>query len=274
MLFYCWKWFLRINWYQKWRIKWRQYKNVRFKKRNEHVNKSSEPNNLNIEKDKYNKLNQKGINFENKIIEDFKNNLQIEKDKCHKLNQKITELENNLNLERDKYNKLNLIKIDLENKIKFKEELEKKVKDLELLVSNKDKILMEQNLIIRETSNYLNEIMVNNYDKKKLIVLKKKLELKEKELNEIKLKIPFNLNKEEKIMNIIFKSVEEDIIYPIICKNTDKFEKLEKLLYTEYPEYKESQFYFNGSKINKFKTLNDSKIHNHDIIIITKIWLL
>ena len=112
---------------------------------------------------------------------------------------------------------------------------------------------------------------MNNYDKNKLKDLKERLESKEKELNEIKLKIPFELNEEEKLMNIIFKSVEEDIIYPIICKNTDKFDKLEKLLYTEYPEYKESQFYFNGNKINKFKTLNDSKILNHDIIIISKI---
>ena len=95
-----------------------------------------------------------------------------------------------------------------------------------------------------------------------------RLELKEKELNEIKLKIPFELSKEEKIMNVLFKSVEEDIICPMICKNTENFYNLEKLLYIEYPEYKECQFFFNGRKIDKFKTLNENKIHNHDIITI------
>ena len=112
---------------------------------------------------------------------------------------------------------------------------------------------------------------MNNYDKNKLKDLMERLESKEKELNETKLNIPFELTKEEKVMTIIFKSFEEDIIYPMICKKTDKFDKLEKLLYTEYPEYKESQFYINGRKIDKLKTLNDSKIHNHDIIIISKI---
>ena len=60
-------------------------------KTNENLIKNSD-NNLNIEEDdNYNKINQKNINFDNKVVEDLKNNLKIEKDKCDKLNQKISE---------------------------------------------------------------------------------------------------------------------------------------------------------------------------------------
>ena len=44
-------------------------------------------------------------------------------------------------------------------------------------------------------------------------------------------------------------------------------------LYKDHPEYSESENYFisNGRKVDIFKSLDENKIHNGDIIILNKI---
>lgn len=114
----------------------------------------------------------------------------------------------------------------------------------------------------------------NNNNMGKIIELMEKLENKEKELKEFKSKLPFELNKDEKIMNVIIKSSDQQILFPIICKNTDLFTRLESELYKveEYKNYKEDDNYFliNGNKINKYNTLEQNGIKNNDIIILVK----
>ena len=60
------------------------------------------------------------------------------------------------------------------------------------------------------------------------------------------------------------------MFYSIICKNTQKFNELEKKLYKDYPEYSESNNYFriNENIVNKDKSLDENKIRNSDIIIL------
>ena len=91
---------------------------------------------------------------------------------------------------------------------------------------------------------------------------------KEKEIKELKSKFPFELSIGEKLMTIIFTSTDQKIHYSFICKNTDKFSRLEALLYEIYPEYKESENYFiaNGIKVNRFKNLEENRIKNSDVI--------
>ena len=74
-------------------------------------------------------------------------------------------------------------------------------------------------------------------------------------------------------MTVIFISVDQKIHYSLICKNTDDFIRLEKKLYDEYPEYKESENYFmvHGTKVNKYKNLEENKIVDNDIITLKKI---
>ena len=57
---------------------------------------------------------------------------------------------------------------------------------------------------------------------------------------------------------------------PIICKNTDKFYKIEELLCEKYSKYKDTEniFYLNGNKIKKNKNLTQNNIKNGDIIIL------
>ena len=95
-------------------------------------------------------------------------------------------------------------------------------------------------------------------------------ELKEKnnELKKIKSILPFDLQPGEKIMCLIFISVDQKLHFPIICKNTDIFTRLEKIIYDEFPEFSETENYFlvHGVKIDKYKSLEYNKIKNNDII--------
>ena len=58
--------------------------------------------------------------------------------------------------------------------------------------------------------------------------------------------------------------------YPLSCKNTDSFVRLEEKLYDEYPEYKDYDAYFmvNGSKIKRFRSLDENNIKQGDTIML------
>ena len=85
----------------------------------------------------------------------------------------------------------------------------------------------------------------NKNDARKIIELYEKLEIKEKEINELKNKI-IDINSEEikNLMTVIFYSTELNIHHSLICKENDSFNTVEKRLYEVYPECKDSEFYF------------------------------
>ena len=99
---------------------------------------------------------------------------------------------------------------------------------------------------------------------------------KDKEIKELKLKLsrlPFTLEEGEKIISIIFISSEQNLHFSVICKNTEKFHKIEGQLYESFPEYSENDNFFilNGRKINRYKSLEENGIKNNDIIILNEI---
>ena len=96
----------------------------------------------------------------------------------------------------------------------------------------------------------------------------KQLREKEEEIKNIKSMIQFDLKPGEKLISVIFVSVDQKIHYSLICKNTDIFSNVENALYKQFPEYKETENYFliNGVKVNKYKTLTENKIINSSII--------
>ena len=71
---------------------------------------------------------------------------------------------------------------------------------------------------------------------------------------------------------MIFTSLDQKIHQSIICKNTEKFSRLEEILYKEAPDYFDSDIYFcfKGNVINRYKTLKENNIHNSDIIILNQ----
>ena len=70
------------------------------------------------------------------------------------------------------------------------------------------------------------------------------------------------------MISIKFISVNQEINFNIAAKNTDKFSKLETILYEKYPKYVDSENFFlvNGNKINRHRSLQDNKIKNNDVI--------
>ena len=116
----------------------------------------------------------------------------------------------------------------------------------------------------------MNNIQNNSNDK--LINL---LSQKEEQIKELKEKIkryPFVLEKKERLMAIIFYSVDQKVHYPMICKNTDTIHKLEEELYKEYPNLSEGDNYFlcKGTVVNKFKKFEELNIKNGDAILINQ----
>ena len=87
--------------------------------------------------------------------------------------------------------------------------------------------------------------------------------------NALKSSLPFDIKEGEKLMCLIIFSPDSRIHFPIICKNTHRFNELENLIYEKWPEYKESDNYFlcNGAIINRFKTLTENRIEDGQIIM-------
>jgi len=133
---------------------------------------------------------------------------------------------------------------------------------LELKLKEKDKIINDEKIKNDNLNKRIKELenISNNNDKKNNI---KELE------NEIKLFRSFyKFSEEEKLISIKFISVNKEINFNIIAKNTDIFSKLEIILYDKYPKYLDSENFFlvNGNRINRHRSLQDNKIKNNDVI--------
>ena len=213
-------------------------------------------------------INLKSIYNKNNIYDESKN-IKFNKDKIidnNKIkNEKITQSNDNFK------NEINELKIKLREEKLLNEKLDKKLKELEKIIKDKDILLNKEKNLTKNLNEKINQLKNNSNDNnsiEKRLELMEKLEKKENEIKEIKSRYPFELLEGEKIMSVIFISVDQKIHYSIICKNTDKFSKIENLLYEKYPEYLESENFFlvNGNKVNRFKKLEENGIHNSDII--------
>ena len=219
-------------------------------------------------KEKEKSINEDKDKNKNKILNEKISNLEIlskekeklineEKNKNKILNEKLLEIQKLLDEKEKNNQKLNEKILYLENIQKVKEEE----------INDEKKKFEELNI---KFNNYQNIIGHDSKDEK-LIKLLDDLESKDKEikkLNEMKSRFPFELLENEKLMTVIIMSGDQKIHYSIICKNTEKFTTIEHKLYEKYPEYLESENYFliNGNKVNKYKSLDENKIKNSDII--------
>ena len=147
--------------------------------------------------------------------------------------------------------------------------LKNKIKDLEneiikLKNENKDmkKKLNNYNTLQNKINNLEKEINNKNNEIQNYI-------LQIKNINENKNEIT-SINPGEKIIVLIFNTqASQDIInFGMACKNTDLFVRIEERLYNEFPKYKnyETHFKVNARPILRFKTLEENRIKNNDII--------
>ena len=74
----------------------------------------------------------------------------------------------------------------------------------------------------------------------------------------------------DKIITVNFVSMGNNDIghYSLVCKYRDLFVKIEERLYDDFPKFTDYSTYFeaNGRRIKRFKTLEQNKIKNNDII--------
>ena len=77
----------------------------------------------------------------------------------------------------------------------------------------------------------------------------------------------------ETVIAVIFSSLTYDINFPMACKKTDIFSKIEKKLYQKFPELNNKKLYFisGGKTVNKHWTFEENKIKNGSTILIQEI---
>ena len=139
--------------------------------------------------------------------------------------------------------------------------------------------LEKQNTILIETNNRLNNelklIKVKLFDNNQISRIEEinSLYKKIEQLKEKLSRYPIDLLEGEKLMSVIFSSCDEKIQYSVICKNTEKLNRLVEKLFVAYPEYSDLNCYFisNGQKVNMYKTLDENKIQNNSVILLNKI---
>ena len=144
---------------------------------------------------------------------------------------------------------------------------EKIIEDLKIQIDcliKKNEIL--ENIIYKDKMEN-RKIYFNEY-KEQITKSMKKLENKNVEIKQL---ISYNINDlkdKEKLITIILISNDQQIHCSMICKNTEKFIKIEQLLFEKYPEYKGSNiiFLFKGQVIDKDKTLEENRINSSDIV--------
>ena len=125
---------------------------------------------------------------------------------------------------------------------------------------------------MQKNQNNENKNISNNEIKK----LKDELLLKENQINNLKLELQNEKNKNnEKTINIndilavTFISTDQKINkYPISCFKTDRFAEIEEKLYQEFDEFRETNntFIVNGTTVLRFKKMSENNIKNGDTI--------
>ena len=187
--------------------------------------------------------------------------------KNQQLNSEILRLNNELNIEKNNSILLSQRIKELEKIINIKsKEKSNENQNININMINKEKNLINE---LNEKLKNLNNRLNRSINKDKINELYEEIRIKDKIISSF----PVKLSESEKLLSVIFVSVDQKIHYSTICKNTDKFSKIENLLYDAYHEYikTENNFFVNGNKVNKYKSLENNKIKNNDIIILKKI---
>ena len=78
----------------------------------------------------------------------------------------------------------------------------------------------------------------------------------------------------ETIIAVNFRSISDNINYPMACKKTDIFLNVENKLYQQFPELKSKNVYFivNGNTVNKSYTFEQNNIKTGDTILINEMY--
>ena len=78
------------------------------------------------------------------------------------------------------------------------------------------------------------------------------------------------IEKNQNSISVMFFLSEQNIHYPIPCKESEPFSKIENKLFEEFPEIKYKNIYYlvDGNTVDKTATLKRNKIKNGDTILV------
>ena len=127
---------------------------------------------------------------------------------------------------------------------------------------------LKQRLSITNQSNKINQM--NQMDINEINNLKQIIIQKDKEINELKSKIPkHNVNMDD-IMVINFLSKDQNIRCGISCLADDTFAEVEEKLYKKFDEFRNTNniLLFKGNIILRFKKVKENDLHDGDTILI------
>ena len=156
--------------------------------------------------------------------------------------------------------------VNLRRELKDEKEKNKKLQDT---INNLNNTI---NQLKQEHYTEINKLTEKNKELEKL------LEEKNKEINDYIFKLSNSSNNEQlisvktgdKIIAVLFMTQgSQDIFnYTMACKTSDLFVRLEERLYHDFPKYRNYETFFmvNTRRIFRFKTLEENKIKNNDII--------
>ena len=110
-------------------------------------------------------------------------------------------------------------------------------------------------------------------DKKMVDIRRVNFDILNQKINDLNRKLeryPCILNENEYLLSVVFSTLNEKILFSMICKNSDKIKNLEKKIYEKYPEisYNKNYFSFRGKIIDKNESLENNNIKDGDIVII------
>ena len=226
-------------------------------KKKTNIQTSEEKNKYNLIVKENSKLKNEIEILNNQINSQKKENLNL-KNEIDKLNIIFNRVSNQINSQKKENLNLTNIIEKLNNQINSQKKenlnLKNEIEKLNNQINSQNNIQIIPN---NSNSTYLE--MNNLY--KQIIELNEKLK-----------RYPFILEKGEKIMSVIFSSVNQNIHYSIVCKNTDTIHNLEGELYKEYPQFTETDNFFmcKGKVLNKFHAFDSNNIKNGDVIVVNQ----
>ena len=184
-------------------------------------------------------------------------------------------------LNEDIQNKVNEIK-RLKNEVeKYKKESELYKKEMEKYKIENEKLNGELSKLKKIIGGFQNN-QIDNRELKNLrdeiSILKYQLNIKNNEINELKLKLQNNGKLEQKInlsdvLVIYFKPVDNSFYDGIKCLANETFAEVEEKLYKKHNDFRNTNNMFtaNALPVLRFKTIGENNIHDGDVIQLYRI---
>ena len=170
------------------------------------------------------------------------------------------------------------LRTEIEKNKKLEDEI-KKLKDSQKIYKEENKKLKEDLVKAKKIIEGIQNNQIGNNEIKKLKdeieYLKYQLNNKDNEINELKRKIKNEKPKFDfdDVMWIYFQPIDNSFKEGIKCLKTNTFAEVEEKLYKKYNTLRNTNnnFTANATPVLRFKTIEENKIKDQDIIILYKI---